>query len=145
MKKTLLIALLLTFTSAMAIAQQQGGPGVSPGMHGSPGNFHAGNPVNAAERLTLNLGLDETQAAEIANIFEEARLLHDEERERSRLAADENRANLHAQILALLTAEQQVMFEEQLQKREQLRQDFEDMRAERGFGGGRGMGDCINN
>lgn len=144
MKKTLLIALLLTLTAGMASAQQQGGPGMVPGMHGNPGALHAGNPVNPADRLTENLGLDEAQAAEIASIFEEARLLRDEERERSRLAGDEIRANVHAQIMALLTPEQQTRFEDQLQKREQLRQDLEDMRAEHGFGG-HGMGDCINN
>ena len=141
MKKLILIALLLTFTSGMAIAQQQGGPG----MHGGPGNSDAGFPVNPAERLTENLGLDEAQAAEIAGIFEEARLLHDEERQRARQADDEIRASVHAQILAVLTPEQQALFEEQIQERDQLRQKFEDMRAEHSFGGGRGMGDCINN
>ena len=148
MKKTLLIALLLTFSTGMAMAQQQGGPGYAPGFNGNPGNFHAGNPGNPAERLTERLGLDEVQAAEVANIFEEARMLHDEERERSRLAADEIRANVHAQLRLVLTPEQQALFDEQLQQREQLRQQLEDMRAERGFGGGgggHGTGDCINN
>ena len=73
-------------------------------------------------------------------------MLHDEERERSRLAADEIRANVHAQLRLVLTPEQQALFDEQLQQRDQLRQQLEDMRAERGFGGGgRGTGDCINN
>ena len=73
-------------------------------------------------------------------------MLHDEERERSRLAADEIRANVHAQLRLVLTPEQQALFDEQLQQREQLRLQLEDMHAERGFGGGgRGNGDCINN
>jgi len=151
MKKLILIALLLTFASGMAIAQQQGGAGArpgmqgGPGMHGGPANFNAGFPVNPAERLTENLGLDEAQAAEIAGIFEEARLMHDEERQRARQADDEIRASVHAQIMALLTPEQQAQFEAQLQERDQLRQKLEDMRAEHGFGVGHGMGDCINN
>jgi Spy/CpxP family protein refolding chaperone len=145
MKKTLLIALLLTLSAGTALAQQKGGPGSPGGFSGNPGNFHAGAPVNPAERLTERLGLDEAQAAEVANIFEEARMLRDEERERSRLVADEIRANVHAQLQLVLTPEQQAQFEEQLQQREQMRQALEDLRAERGFGGGRGSGDCINN
>ncbi len=145
MKKTLVIAFLITFAAGTAIAQQQGGPGSGPGMQGNPGHFNTHNPANPAERLTERLGLDEAQAAEVANIFEEAQMLRDEERERARLAADEIRANIHAQIQQVLTPEQQAMFQEQLQQRDQLREHLEDMRAERGFGGGRGMGDCINN
>ncbi len=150
MKKTLLIALLLSLSAGMAVAQQQGGPGSAPGMQGqgmqgNPGHFYSGGPVNPAERLTANLGLDEAQAAEVAAIFEEAKLLHDEERERSRLVSDEIRANVHAQIQLVLSPEQQALFEEQLQRREQLRQDMDELRGERGMGGGRGMGDCINN
>lgn len=138
MKKTLLIALLLTLASSMAIAQQQGGRG-SP----QEGNgMRAG--VNPVERMTENLGLDEVQAAEIALIFEEAQLLREEERERTRAIADENRANTHARIMEVLSPEQQALFEEQRQKREELRQALEDMRAERGFGGGRGARDCDN-
>jgi len=146
MKKTLLIALLLTLASGMALAQQQGGPGSSHGGRGNPANFNAGfgaHPGNPVERMTENLGLDEAQAAEIALIFEEAQLLRDEEREKIRLIADENRAYTHARIMAMLTPEQQLLFAEQLQKREEMRQAFDEMRAERGFGGGaRGMGDC---
>ena len=145
MKKTLMIALLLSLCTGMAVAQQQGGPGSAPGMQGKPGHFHAGNAVNPVERLTENLGLDEAQAAEVAAIFEEAQLLRDEERERTRLVSDEIRAHVHAQIQLLLTPEQQALFEAQLLKRQQLRQALEEMRAEHGFGDGRGTGDCINN
>lgn len=146
MKKTLLIALLLMLSTGMAVAQQKGGPGSAPGFSGNPGNFYAGNPGNPAEQLTERLGLDEAQAAEVANIFEEARMLRDEERAQARLVADEIRANIHAQIQLVLTPEQQALFDEQLLQREQLRQQLDDMRAERGFGGGgRGTGDCINN
>ena len=145
MKKTLLIALLLSLSAGLAVAQQQGGPGTAPGMQGKPGHFHAGSPVNPVERLIENLGLDEAQAAEVAAIFEEAQLLREEAHEKARLASEEIRANVHAQIQLILTPEQQALFDEQLQKREQLRQALDDMRAEHGFGGGRGMGDCINN
>jgi Spy/CpxP family protein refolding chaperone len=141
MKKTLLIALVLTLSAGLAVAQQRGGPpGPAPGHNGM-----GGNPTGQVERLTEQLGLSEEQAAELAGIFEEAQLLRDEERERARLSAEENRAAVHARIQQMLTPEQQLLFEEQLQKREQLRQDLEDLRGERGFGSGRGPGDCINN
>lgn len=142
MKKTLLIALLLTLASSMAIAQQQGGPASHPGGQGKAGYFHAGNPGNPVERLTETLGLDETQAAQITLIFEEAQQLRDEERARSRAISDENRANTHAQIMEILGPEQQALFEDHLQRREELRQALDEMRAEHGFGVGRGTGDC---
>ena len=141
MKKTLLIALLLVLTAGMAIAQQRGGPDSFQGGKGKQGNFQRGNPV---ERLTENLGLDESQAAQIALIFEDAQLLRNEERERSRAVAEETRANTHAQVLEVLTPEQQALFEEQRLKREEFRQALDDARAERGFGGGRGSRDCDN-
>ena len=148
MKKTLLIAFLIAFSAGAAVAQQQGGPGSGNGFEGAPGHYHSGSPANPAERLTERLGLDEAQAAEVAGIFAEANLLRDEERARARLAADDIRANIHERIRLVLTPEQLVQYEEQLEAREQLRQHLEDMRAEHGFGGGRGMGsgtgDCIN-
>jgi len=150
MKKTLLTALILTFSAGTAVAQQQGGPNADPGMNGM--NAVNGNPgysyaLNRAERLTERLGLSEEQAAELAIIFEEAQMLRDEERERTRLAADEIRATIHERIQLMLSPEQQALFEEQLQEREQLRQALEELRAERGFGGfggghGTGTGDC---
>jgi Spy/CpxP family protein refolding chaperone len=141
MKKTLLIALLLVLTAGMAIAQQQGGPDSFQGGKGKQGNFQRGNPV---ERLTENLGLDESQAAQIALIFEDAQLLRNEERERSWVVSEEIHTNTHAQVLEVLTPEQQALFEEQRQKREEFRQALEDARAERGFVGGRGSRDCDN-
>lgn len=101
------------------------------------GNY--GNPV---DRLTETLGLDEAQAAAIALIFEENQALREEERERVRLMAEENRAITHAQILEVLTPEQQALFEEHQQQRDALRQALQDLRGERGFGEGRGTGDC---
>ena len=148
MKKTLLIACLIAFSAGSAMAQQQGGPGPGPGFEGAPGHFHAGGPANPAQRLTEHLGLDANQAAEGAGIFDEAQQLRDEERARAHQAAEEIRANIHERIRLVLTPEQLVQYEEQLEAREQLRQHLEDMRAEHGFGGGRGMGggtgDCIN-
>jgi Spy/CpxP family protein refolding chaperone len=46
--------------------------------------------------------------------------------------------------MEVLTPEQQALFEEQLQQREQIRQAMEEARADRGFGGRRGNGDCNN-
>ena len=151
MKKTLLIALVLLLTSGMAIAQQNGGQGPGLGGPGSaqdgtdvPGNFQSRNSVSRVERLTERLGLDEAQAAEIALIFEDAALVRNEERESSRVIAMENREATHAQIMALLSPEQQALMEAQIQQREQLRQTLEDMGADRGYGRGRGTGDCVN-
>ncbi|MGB5488722.1 MAG: hypothetical protein WBN06_15125 [Lysobacterales bacterium] len=144
MKKTLLIALVLLLTSGMAIAQQNGGPEGFQGGKGNMANNHRGNHGNPVDRLTERLGLDETQAAEIALIFEETQLLREEEREKCRAMSEELRENTHTQIIEVLTPEQQALFEAQLQERKQMRQAFEEARADRGFGGGRGKGDCNN-
>lgn len=142
MKKTLLIALVLLLTSGMAIAQQNGGPEGSQGGKGNMADNHRGNPGNPVDRLTERLGLDEAQAAEIAFIFEENQLLREEERERCRAMSEELRESTHAQVLEVLTPEQQALFEAQLQQRQQMRQAIEEARADRGFGGGKGTGDC---
>jgi hypothetical protein len=149
MKKTLLIALVLLLTSGMAIAQQKGGPGQGgpgSGQDGTenPGNFQSRNSVSKVERLTERLGLDEAQAAEIALILEDAALVRNEEQVRSRAIAMENREATHAQIMAVLSTDQQALMEEQIQQHEQLRQTLEDMGADRGFGRGHGTGDCMN-
>jgi len=142
MKKTLLIALVLLLTSGMAIAQQNGGSEGFQGGKGNMDNNRRGSLGNPVDRLTERLGLDEAQAAEIALIFEETQLLREEERERCRAMSEELRDNTHAQVLEVLTPEQQALFEEQLRQREQMRQAIEEARADRGFGGGRGTGDC---
>lgn len=150
MKKILLIALTLSLASGMAIAQQKGGFGQSQGFKGNTGNSQAGNSQvgyrgNPVERMTEQLGLDEVQAETIAAIFDEMQFNRDEERQRAREAADEARANAHAQIMDVLTPEQQVLFAEHQQRREELKQALEEMRqfrGEDGFGGGRGMGGC---
>ena len=142
MKKALLIALVLTLSAGLAVAQQHGGPGSNQGGKGQAGNSQARERSHPVDRLTENLGLDEAQAAEITLIFEEAQLVRAEEREKSCVIMEENRANTHAQILEVLTPEQAALFQEQHQKREDLRQALEDVRADRGFGGGRGKGDC---
>jgi len=140
MKKTLLIALALLLTSGMAIAQQNGSQG--QGRPDNPGDQQYRNSASQVERLTERLGLDEVQAAEIAAILEDAALVRNEERERSRAIAMENREITHAQIMAILSPEQQTLMQEQIQQREQLRQTLEEMGAERGFGRGHGKGDC---
>lgn len=144
MKNTLLTALVLLLTSGMAMAQQNGGQGQGQSGPDNPANFQSRNSVSHVERLTERLGLDEVQAAEIAAILEEAELVRNEERERSRAIAMENREVTHAQIMAILSPEQQALMEEQIQQREQLRQALKDMDADRGYGRGRGTGDCIN-
>jgi len=139
MKKTLLVALILMLSAGMAIAQQHGS---SKGGKGNPDSSQFGNRGNPVERLTENLGLDEAQVAEITLIFEESQLLREEEREKRRAVADEIRATTHAQILDILTPDQQALFEEQRLEREQMRQAIKEFRAGGGFGGGRGTGDC---
>ena len=142
MKKTLLIAFLLTLAMGTTITQAQQGYGHGSGGNGAHGNAMAGNPV---DRLTEQLGLDEAQAAAIAAIFEETQLLRDTEREQFRLIACDIRANTHALVLAELTPAQIVLYEELQLRRDELRQAFEEMRQARGgsgFGGGPGMLDC---
>ena len=143
MKKTLLIALVLILTSGMAIAQQNGG---GEGFQGGKGNManERGNRGNPVDRMTEHLGLDETQAAEIALIFEETELLREEEREKCRATSEELRENTHLQILEVLNPDQKALFEEQLLQREQMRQAIREARADRDFGGRRGNGDCNN-
>jgi len=142
MKKTLLIALVLLLTSGMVIAQQNGGPEGFQGGKGNMANNYRGNRGNPVDRMTEHLGLDEAQAAEIALIFEENQAMREEERERCRAMSEELRENTHLQILEVLTTEQQALFEEQRQQREQMKQAMDEARADRGFGGGRGTGDC---
>ena len=103
-----------------------------------------GNRGNPVDRMTENLGLDETQAAEIALIFEETELLREEEREKCRATSVELRENTHLQILEVLNPDQKALFEEQLLQREQMRQAIREARADRDFGGRRGNGDCNN-
>jgi hypothetical protein len=145
MKKLLLVAFLLTFAAGTAIAQQ-GGPGSQGGGQGQPGNSqNGGNPGNPVERLTELLGLDEVQIATIELIFEDNQALREEERERARAAGEKNRADTHALILEVLTPTQIEIFEEHQQQREALKQALEELRNERGFGGGgrgTGTGDC---
>ena len=47
--------------------------------------------------------------------------------------------------MQVLTVQQQVEFQAQVQRRAELRLQLEVMRAEHGFGGGHGTGNCINN
>ena len=137
MKKSLLIALLLTFAAGTVMAQQQFGPESGPGGKNQQGNFQAGNggnPGSPVERLTERLGLGEVQAAEVALIFDEAQQLRNEERERCRVILDEIREATHARVLEVLSPEQQALFEEQRQDREHLRQALEDVRGFDGNG-----------
>ncbi|MCW8925316.1 MAG: hypothetical protein OQJ84_03590 [Xanthomonadales bacterium] len=147
MKKIVLIAFLFAFATGTAMAQQAGnGSGNGPG--GGAGNaaMAGGGPGNQLDRLTEVLGLDEVQVAALAAIFEDAQLLREQEQERARLLAEEMRATIHAEIIALLTPEQLALYEEHQAKREEFRQMLDEMRQARGAGGygggGRGTGDC---
>ena len=149
MKKSLLIALVLLLTSGMAIAQQkggqgpgQGGPGSGQGGTDNPGNFQDRNSASKVERLTEHLGLNDEQVAAITVILEDAAFVRNEERERSRAIAMGDREITHAAIMSVLSPEQQALMEEQQQQREQLWQTLEDMGMDRGFGRGRGTGNC---
>ena len=128
MKKTLLIALLLTLSMGTAVAKQQRGSGASAAGIGGA----ASNPV---ERLTDQLGLDVDQVAAITAIFEEAQALRDAERTIFLTIVDEIRTDTHLLVLGALTPEQQALHEELLLQRDALRQTIQDA----GFGGGRGM------
>lgn len=149
MKKLLLIALLLTLSTGIALAQGPKGSGQGSGggsggqgnaMGGGHGNF--GNPL---DRMTEQLGLDEAQVAAIAAIFDQTQALRDEEREKSRLIACDIRANTQAQVLEILTAEQVAIHDELQLQREEFRRAYEDMQKSRGrsgFGNGPGRPDC---
>ncbi len=141
MKKTLLIALLLAFATGTAFAQNQNGPGQSGGKNG-PG-AGAGNDTRI-ERMTEQLGLDELQVTQITAIIEASNALRAEEQEAFRQIMGEIRDNTKAEILLVLTPEQLILHEELQQKREEFRRALEDIRAYRGFGEGRGKGDCSN-
>ena len=142
MKKTLLIALLLTFAAGTAMAQQQFGPESGSGGKNRQGQFQAGKTGSPVERLTERLGLDEAQAAKVALIFEESLQLRNEERERSHVILDEIREATHAQVMEQLTPEQQTMFEEQRRDREYLRQALEDVRGFDGYGAHQSRRSC---
>ena len=146
MKKSLLIALLLVFASGTAIAQNnnvfgQGNDG--NGRNGGNGEYAGGN--QHVERMTEQLGLDETQQAQITAIFEISQALHAEEQERFRQMSREIRDNANAEIVLLLTPEQAAMHEELQQKRAEFKRALEDARGEGGYGrGGHGTRDCGN-
>lgn len=150
MKKLVLIALLLSMATGSAMAQGMGGNGNGAG--GGKGNpaMTAGGAGDPAARLTEVLGLDAAQAAAVAVIFEDAQLLREEERERARLFAEEVRAGIHEDIVALLTPEQLALYEEHQAKRAEFRAMLDEMRQARGGngGGGRGngtgTGDCTS-
>jgi len=148
MKKLLLIAFLLTFAAGTAIAQQ-GGPG-SQGGNGNSGNSQSGgNSGSPVDRLAELLGLDADQIIDIEIIFENSQILREEERAKARAAAEENRAYMYTLIMEVLDEDQQALYEEHRQQREALKQAIEELRNERGFGGGgrgngngTGTGDC---
>jgi Spy/CpxP family protein refolding chaperone len=146
MKKTLLIALLLAFAAGTAIAQNNNGFGQGDGGNGrNAGNGEYAGGNQRVERMTEQLGLDETQQAQVTAIFETSQALHAEEQERCGQMNREIRDNANAEILLLLTPEQAAMHEELQQQRTEFRRALEDARGEGGYGrGGRGTRDCGN-
>lgn len=145
MKKLALIAFVLIFAAGTAMAQQ-GGPGNGNGNGGGKGgNSQAGGGYgDPVERLTELLGLSDQQAIDIGLIFEDAQLAREEAREAARIAAEAHREAVHAAILEVLDENQAIIFEDHKAQREALKQAIQEMRNERGFGGGngRGTGDC---
>ena len=131
MKKLTLIALVLLLAMGTAIAKQKGGPNSPPRGGGDP-----------IERLTDQLGLNVDQVAEITAIFEETKALRDEEKEAFKAILCELRAGSHTQIIAVLTPEQQALFDELQQKREETRAAFMETHPEHKGGGRHGMMDC---
>ncbi|MBT8069877.1 MAG: hypothetical protein KJO80_05545 [Gammaproteobacteria bacterium] len=138
MKKALLITLLLAFAAGTAFAQNQNGPGGKNGPGAGPG---AGTDTRI-ERMTEQLGLDEVQVTQITAILEASAALRAEEQEQFRQIMSDIRDNTKTEILSVLTAEQLALHAELEQKREEFRRALEDVRAHRGFGEGRGKGDC---
>jgi hypothetical protein len=146
MKKLALIAFVLIFAAGTATAQQ-GGPGNGNGNGGGKGGNSQvgggyGDPV---ERLTELLGLTDQQAIDIGLIFEDAQIAREAAREAARVEAEAHRALVHDAILEVLDDDQDIIFEEHKAQREALKQAIQEMRNERGFGGGgngRGTGDC---
>jgi len=131
MKKLLLVALVLSLAAGSAIARQKGGPDAPP--------KDRSNPI---ERLTDQLGLDADQVVEITAIFEETKVLRDEQRAEFQAIICELRADSHTQIIAVLTPDQQALFDELQQKRDEARAAFKETHPEHNFGGRKGMMDC---
>lgn len=131
MKKLTLIALVLSLAMGTAIAKQKSGPNSPPRGGGDP-----------VERLTDQLGLDVDQVAAITAIFEETKALRDEEQEAFKAVLCELRADSHTQIITVLTPEQQALFDELQQKREEARAAFMETHPEHKAGGKHGMMDC---
>jgi Spy/CpxP family protein refolding chaperone len=84
-----------------------GGPGFGPVGSGSfqagPGNCQMSDP---GQQMTERLGLDETQAGQVAAIMEEARLQRDAIREAAREEICATRLDVETAMAAVLTAEQ---------------------------------------
>jgi Spy/CpxP family protein refolding chaperone len=131
MKKLLLFALVLSLAMGTAIARQKGGPDSPPKGGGDP-----------IERLTDQLGLDVDQVEAITAIFEATNVLRDEQREVFQEVFCELRTEFHTQIYAELTPEQQALFDELLQEREDARAAYMETHPEHRDGGRHEMMDC---
>ena len=128
------IALFLAVAVGTASAQQKGQPGAGPQGQDGPNM-----------RLIEELALDESQAAEIQAIFEASRAMHDEERaicyENNQAIRDET----HTAVMSLLTADQQVRFEELNALRdERWASGNRQNNGQRGQRTDRPNGDCTN-
>ena len=136
-KRVYLIALFLAFAVGTVSAQQQGGPG--PQGQGSQG-LETPNM-----RLIEELALDEFQAAEVQAIFDAAATLHEEQRA---ICYDANmvvRDVTHEAVLAVLTIDQQIRFEELSALRdENLGGGNRGNNGQRGKPADRPNGDCTN-
>lgn len=131
MKKLLLIALVLSLGMGTAIARHKGGPDRPPKGGSEP-----------VERLTEQLGLDADQVVEITAIFENTKAMRDEEQEVFKAALCLLRTESHTQILAVLTPDQQALFDEIQLKREETRDAYMATHPEHKAGGRHGKMDC---
>ena len=133
-----LIALFLAVAIGTASAQQKGQPG--PGQQGQDGPYM---------RLIEELALDESQAARMQAIFEEAQAIHEEERAICRENNQAIKDETHEAVLSILTDEQQARFEDLTALREERwaggdRQGDRQNNGNKGQGTGGSNGDCTN-
>lgn len=131
-KTAIFTTIFFLMAAGSAVAQQFGGPGAN--RQGNPGL-----------RLAQELALDEAQAAEVRAILEEAQALHKEMRAQARAQGTAIRDETHTAIMAVLSDDQQIRFEELLQLRtERWGDDGHGGRKPGGRRGQFGGGDCIN-
>ena len=136
MNRLLLTTFLLSMIVGIAQAQPRGQGPKGAGWKDGP----RGNP---AARMIEQLGLSEEQATQVEAIFEDARAMHQSQREESDESFCAIRAATHARVMEVLNEDQQALLEEHKSNRDE--RGAGNMRGEHGKGkkgkrGGRGSG-----